>query len=127
MKVFEYFVKYNLLENNVKFIFEGEEEIGLLSLEVFCEEYKELLKVDVILVLDISMLGVDFFLLIIGLCGLVYWEIEIIGFNCDFYLGYFGGVVVNLINVFCGMLSKVIDIDGCIIIFGFYDVVEEVL
>ena len=55
VKAFEYLVKYNLLENNVKFIFEGEEEIGSPSLEAFCEEHKELLKADVILVSDTSM------------------------------------------------------------------------
>lgn len=59
VKAFEYLVKYNLLKNNVKFIFEGEEEIGSPSLEAFCEEHKELLKADIILVSDTSMLGAD--------------------------------------------------------------------
>ena len=118
VKAFEYLVKYNLLENNVKFIFEGEEEIGSPSLEAFCEEHKELLKADVILVSDTSMLGADLPSLTTGLRGLAYWEIEITGPNRDLHSGHFGGAVANPINVLCGMLSKVIP--------GFYDAVEEV-
>lgn len=125
VKAFEYLVKYNLLENNVKFIFEGEEEIGSPSLEAFCEEHKELLKADVILVSDTSML-VDLPSLTTGLRGLAYWEIEITGPNRDLHSGHFGGAVANPINVLCGMLSKVIDTDGRITIPGFYDAVEEV-
>ena len=126
VKAFEYLVKYNLLENNVKFIFEGEEEIGSPSLEAFCEEHKELLKADVILVSDTSMLGADLPSLTTGLRGLAYWEIEITGPNRDLHSGHFGGAVANPINVLCGMLSKVIDTDGRITIPGFYDAVEEV-
>lgn len=59
VKAFEYLVKHGMLKNNVKFIFEGEEEIGSPSLESFCEDHKELLKADVILVSDTSMLGAD--------------------------------------------------------------------
>ena len=69
MKAFEYLVKYGLLKNNVKFIFEGEEEIGSPSLESFCEDHKELLKADVILVSDTSMLGADLPSLTTGLRG----------------------------------------------------------
>jgi len=76
VKAFEYLVKYNLLKNNVKFIFEGEEEIGSPSLEAFCEEHKELLKADIILVSDTSMLGADLPSLTTGLRGLAYWEID---------------------------------------------------
>ena len=104
VKAFEYLVKYNLLENNVKFIFEGEEEIGSPSLEAFCEEHKELLKADVILVSDTSMLGADLPSLTTGLRGLAYWEIEITGPNRDLHSGHFGGAVANPINVLCGML-----------------------
>jgi acetylornithine deacetylase/succinyl-diaminopimelate desuccinylase-like protein len=126
VKAFEYLVKYNLLKNNVKFIFEGEEEIGSPSLEAFCEEHKELLKADIILVSDTSMLGADLPSLTTGLRGLAYWEIEITGPNRDLHSGHFGGAVANPINVLCGMLSKVIDADGRITIPGFYDAVEEV-
>ncbi len=126
VKAFEYLVKYNLLENNVKFIFEGEEEIGSPSLEAFCEEHKELLKADVILVSDTSMLGADLPSLTTGLRGLAYWEMKITGPSRDLHSGHFGGAVANPINVLCGMLSKVIDTDGRITIPGFYDAVEEV-
>lgn len=78
VKAFEYLVKNGLLKNNVKFIFEGEEEIGSPSLEAFCEEHKELLKADVILVSDTSMLGAELPSLTTGLRGLAYWEIELI-------------------------------------------------
>ncbi|NDV81127.1 dipeptidase [Bacteroides sp. 51] len=126
VKAFEYLVRHNLLKNNVKFIFEGEEEIGSPSLEAFCEEHKELLKADVILVSDTSMLGADLPSLTTGLRGLAYWEIEVTGPNRDLHSGHFGGAVANPINVLCGMIDKVVDGDGCITISGFYDDVEEV-
>lgn len=126
VKAFEYLVKTGLLKNNVKFIFEGEEENGSPSLEAFCQEHKELLKADVILVSDTSMLGADLPSLTTGLRGLAYWEIEVTGPNRDLHSGHFGGAVANPINVLCGMLSKVIDADGRITVPGFYDDVEEV-
>lgn len=126
VKAFEYLTKNNLLENNIKFIFEGEEEIGSPSLEAFCNEHKELLKADVILVSDTSMLGADLPSLTTGLRGLAYWEIEVTGPNRDLHSGHFGGAVANPINVLCGMLSKVIDDNGRITIPHFYDDVEEV-
>ena len=88
-----------MLKNNVKFIFEGEEEIGSPSLESFCEDHKELLKADVILVSDTSMLGADLPSLTTGLRGLAYWEIEVTGPNRDLHSGHFGGAVANPINV----------------------------
>lgn len=126
VKAFEYLVKNNLLKNNIKFIFEGEEEIGSPSLEAFCEEHKELLKADVILVSDTSMLGADLPSLTTGLRGLAYWEIEVTGPNRDLHSGHFGGAVANPINVLCGMINQVIDANGRITIPGFYDDVEEV-
>ena len=126
VKAFEYLVKNNLLTHNVKFIFEGEEEIGSPSLEGFCREHKELLKADVILVSDTSMLGADLPSLTTGLRGLAYWEIEVTGPNRDLHSGHFGGAVANPINVLCGMISKVTDDDGRITVPGFYNDVEEV-
>lgn len=126
IKAFEYVVKNNLLHHNVKFIFEGEEEIGSPSLEAFCQEHKELLKADVILVSDTSMLGADLPSLTTGLRGLAYWEIEVTGPNRDLHSGHFGGAVANPINVLCGMIDKVIDKEGRITVPGFYDDVEEV-
>lgn len=126
LKAFEYLVKNDLLRNNVKFIIEGEEEIGSPSLEAFCEKHKELLKSDVILVSDTSMLGADLPSLTTGLRGLAYWEIEVTGPNRDLHSGHFGGAVANPVNVLCGMIDKVVDADGRITIPGFYNDVEEV-
>ena len=126
VKAFEYLVKNNLLTHNVKFIFEGEEEIGSPSLEGFCQEHKELLKADVILVSDTSMLGADLPSLTTGLRGLAYWQIEVTGPNRDLHSGHFGGAVANPINVLCQMISQVVDADGRITAPGFYDAVEEV-
>lgn len=126
VKAFEYVAKNGLLKNNVKFIFEGEEEIGSPSLESFCEEHKELLKADIILVSDTSMLGADMPSLTTGLRGLAYWEIEVTGPNRDLHSGHFGGAVANPINVICGIIDKVVDKDGRITIPGFYDDVLDV-
>jgi acetylornithine deacetylase/succinyl-diaminopimelate desuccinylase-like protein len=126
VKAFEYLVKNNLMTHNVKFIFEGEEEIGSPSLEGFCQANKELLKADVILVSDTSMLGADLPSLTTGLRGLAYWEIEVTGPNRDLHSGHFGGAVANPINVLCQMLSQVVDANGRITVPGFYDDVEEV-
>ena len=126
VKAFEYLVKHDLLTHNVKFIFEGEEEIGSPSLEAFCQAHKELLKADVILVSDTSMLGADLPSLTTGLRGLAYWEIEVTGPNRDLHSGHFGGAVANPINELCKLISRVVDADGRITIPGFYDEVEEV-
>mgnify|MGYP001541337088 CR=1 FL=1 len=111
-KAFEYLVRNGLLQTNVKFIFEGEEEIGSPSLESFCQEHKELLKADVILVSDTSMLGADLPSLTTGLRGLAYWEIEVTGPNRDLHSGHFGGAVANPINVLCQIISQVTDAEG---------------
>ena len=126
VKAFEYLVRNNLLTHNVKFIFEGEEEIGSPSLEAFCQDHRDLLKADVILVSDTSMLGADLPSLTTGLRGLAYWEIEVTGPNRDLHSGHFGGAVANPINVLCQMLARVVDADGRITVPGFYDDVEEV-
>lgn len=126
VKAFEYMVREGLLRHNVKFIFEGEEEIGSPSLNAFLQEHKELLKADVILVSDTSMLGADLPSLTTGLRGLAYWEIEVTGPNRDLHSGHFGGAVANPINTLCEMLATVVDKDGRIAIPHFYDDVEEV-
>ena len=123
---FKYLVDNNLLNNNIKFIFEGEEEIGSPSLNAFLEKHKELLKADIILVSDTSMLSADLPSLTTGLRGLAYWEIEVTGPNRDLHSGHFGGAVANPINTLCEMMSKVVDENGKITIPGFYDKVEDV-
>lgn len=126
VKGFETALKLDLLKCNVKFIFEGEEEIGSPSLETFCREHKDLLKADVILVSDTSMVNAETPSLTTGLRGLAYWEIEVTGPNRDLHSGHFGGAVANPINVLCKLMADIIDADGRITIPGFYDDVEEV-
>ena len=126
VKAFEYMVREGLLRHNVKFIFEGEEEIGSPSLNAFLKEHRELLRADVILVSDTSMLGPDLPSLTTGLRGLAYWEIEVTGPNRDLHSGHFGGAVANPVNVLCGLLAKVTDADGRITVPHFYDEVEPV-
>lgn len=126
VKAFEYMVREGLLRHNVKFIFEGEEEIGSPSLNAFLKEHRELLRADVILVSDTSMLGPDLPSLTTGLRGLAYWEIEVTGPNRDLHSGHFGGAVANPVNVLCGLLAKVTDADGRITVPHFYDEIEPV-
>ena len=126
VKAFEYLVRENLLKHNVKFIFEGEEEIGSPSLNAFIGRHKDLLKSDVILVSDTSMLGADLPSLTTGLRGLAYWEIEVTGPNRDLHSGHFGGAVANPINTLCEMMAQVVGEDGRIRIPHFYDDVEDV-
>lgn len=125
VKAFEYLVREHKLRHNVKFIFDGEEEIGSPSLNAFLQEHKELLEADVILVSDTSMLGADMPSLTTGLRGLAYWEIEVTGPNRDLHSGHFGGAVANPINILCGLIAKITDQDGRITIPHFYDDVEE--
>jgi acetylornithine deacetylase/succinyl-diaminopimelate desuccinylase-like protein len=120
-KAFEYLVHEGLMGCNVKFIFEGEEEIGSPSLEAFLEDHKELLKADIILVSDTSMIGKQTPSLTTGLRGLAYWQIEVDGPNRDLHSGHFGGAVKNPVNALCEMIAKVVDEKGRITIPGFYD------
>lgn len=126
VKGFETALREGLLHCNVKFIFEGEEEIGSPSLEAFCRAHKDLLRADVILVSDTSMIGAETPSLTTGLRGLAYWEVEVAGPNRDLHSGHFGGAVANPINVLCKLMADITDADGRITIPGFYDEVEEV-
>lgn len=126
VKGFETALKLDLLQCNVKFIFEGEEEIGSTNLEAFCREHRELLKADVILVSDTSMVNAETPSLTTGLRGLAYWELEVTGPCRDLHSGHFGGAVANPINVLCKLMADITDADGRITIPGFYDDVQEV-
>lgn len=125
-KAFEYMIKNDCLPCNVKFMIEGEEEVGSPSLPKFCEEHKEMLKSDVILVSDTGMIAPDVPSITTGLRGLSYWEVEVTGPNRDLHSGLFGGAVANPINVLARMIAQMIDEDGHITIPGFYDDVIEV-
>lgn len=125
-KAFEFMVRTNNLPCNVKFLIEGEEEIGSANLPEFCKKYKELLKADIILVSDTSMIASDTPSITTGLRGLAYWQVEVTGPNADLHSGIFGGAVANPINVLAKMIAKTVDEDGHILIPGFYDDVLEV-
>ena len=125
-KAFEAMCATDSLPCNVKFMLEGEEEIGSPSLEAFCRTHKELLEADVILVSDTSMVSAETPSLTTGLRGLAYWEIEVTGPNRDLHSGHFGGAVANPINVLCKLMADITDADGRITIPGFYDDVEDV-
>ena len=120
-KAFEFMVKNNNLPCNVKFMIEGEEEIGSPSLGKFCDLNKELLKADIILVSDTGMIAEDIPSITTGLRGLSYWEVEITGPNKDLHSGLFGGAVANPINVLAKMIAQTTDENGKILIPGFYD------
>ncbi|MDR2083792.1 MAG: dipeptidase [Bacteroidales bacterium] len=125
-KAFELLVKSGKLPCNVKFLIEGEEEIGSTNLYKFCEDHKDMLKADVFLVSDTSMIAQDVPSITAGLRGLAYWQIEVTGPNKDLHSGLFGGAVANPINILCKMISDVFDEDNHITIPGFYDDVIEV-
>lgn len=124
-KAFEFMVKTDQLPCNVKFMIEGEEEIGSPSLGKFCEEHKELLKADVILVSDTSLLGENTPSITTGLRGLAYMEVEVTGPNKDLHSGLFGGAVANPANVLAKMIASLTDENNHITIPGFYDHVIE--
>ena len=125
-KAFEYMVKTGNLPCNVKFMIEGEEEIGSSSLPKFCREHKDLLKADVILVSDTGMIAPDVPSITTGLRGLAYWQVEVTGPCRDLHSGLFGGAVANPINVLAKMIAAMVDDKGHITIPGFYDDVLEV-
>jgi len=125
-KAFEYLVRTNQLKCNVKFLIEGEEEIGSPSLETFCIENKEMLHCDTILVSDTSMLSADKPSITTGLRGLAYWQIEVTSASRDLHSGIFGGAVANPILELTKILASLSNVDGQITIPHFYDDVEEV-
>lgn len=125
-KAFEYMVRSGELNCNVKFLLEGEEEIGSPSLEEFCEANKELLACDTILVSDTSMLAADKPSITTGLRGLAYWQIEVTAASRDLHSGIFGGAVANPVLELTKILSSLSNSDGKVTIPGFYDNVEEV-
>ncbi len=124
-KAFEAMVKTDTLPCNVKFMLEGEEEIGSGSLAKWIVKNKKLVKADVILVSDTSMIAADVPSITTGLRGLAYWEIEVTGPNADLHSGLFGGSVANPLNVLCEMIAGCIDRSNHITIPHFYRDVER--
>ena len=126
VKAFEAMMKTNSLPCNIKFIIEGEEEVGSVSLADFLEENKEKLACDVILISDTHIYSNEQPTVTTGLRGLSYMEVEVEGPNRDLHSGLYGGAVPNPINVLAEMIAKLHDEDGKITIDGFYDNVEIV-
>lgn len=124
VKAFELMMRTNTLPCNVKFMIEGEEEVGSTNLGIFVKANKEKLKADVILISDTGIIANDIPSITVGLRGLSYVEVEVTGPNRDLHSGLYGGAVANPINILCEMIAKMKDDKNHITIPGFYDDVE---
>ncbi len=125
IKAFEYMMETNTLPCNIKFMIEGEEEVGSSNLGPFCINNKEKLKADVVLISDTSMIALDTPSIDTGLRGLSYVEVEVTGPNRDLHSGVYGGAVANPINILAKMIASMHDENNHITIPGFYDAVIE--
>jgi len=125
IKAFEYMMRHNALSCNVKFMIEGEEEVGSANLGIFVRENKERLKNDVVVISDTAMISLETPSLETGLRGLSYVEVEVAGPNRDLHSGIYGGAVPNPINLLAQMIASLHDADNRITIPGFYDDVAE--
>lgn len=125
VKALESMVKTNQLPCNVKFMIEGEEEVGSKNLGAFVKNNREKLKNDVILISDTGMIANDVPSITTGLRGLSYVEVEVTGPNRDLHSGLYGGAVANPINILTKMIASLHDENNHITIPGFYDKVES--
>lgn len=125
VKAFEAMWKTDTLPCNIKFMIEGEEEVGSNNLGPFCVANKEKLKADVVLISDTSIIANDTPSIDCGLRGLSYIEVEVTGPNRDLHSGVYGGAVANPINVLAKMIASLHDEDNRITIPGFYEKVQE--
>ena len=125
IKAFEYLLRTGQLRYNVKFIFEGEEEIGSPSLAAWVKDHRDWLAADVILVSDTTMISEKVPSINCGMRGLAYLEVTVTGPNKDLHSGHYGGAVANPIQVLCEMVASLIDADGRVTVPGFYDKVVE--
>lgn len=121
IKAFESLVKSNNLRLNVKFMIEGEEEIGSPNLAAWCTEHKDMLKADIILISDTGMIAQDIPSITTGLRGLAYVQVKVTGPNRDLHSGLFGGAVANPAIVLSKMIASLTDENNHITIPGFYD------
>ncbi|MFZ1750909.1 MAG: dipeptidase [Saprospiraceae bacterium] len=126
VKAFESMVKTNSLPCNIKFMIEGEEEIGSSNLALFCKEHADKLACDVVLISDTSVIANDIPSITVGLRGLSYVEVEVTGPNKDLHSGVYGGAVANPAQILCDMIASLKDENRHITIPGFYDDVVEI-
>ncbi len=115
----------NNMACNVKFIIEGEEEVGSTNLGKFLEDNKEKLKADIVLVSDTSMISMEHPSIETGLRGLAYMEVEVTGPNRDLHSGVYGGAVANPITILSKMIASMHDENNHIVVDGFYDDVQD--
>ena len=125
IKAFEYLVRTGQLRHNVKFMFEGEEEIGSPNLPAWIKANKKRLAADVCLVSDTTMISERVPSINCGMRGLSYLEVKVTGPNKDLHSGHYGGAVANPITVLCEMIATLHDEDGRVAVPGFYDKVVE--
>ncbi|MFC4723271.1 dipeptidase [Geojedonia litorea] len=125
VKALEFMTSTNQLPCNVKFMIEGEEEVGSVNLSKFVKANQEKLKNDVILISDTGMISKDTPSITTGLRGLSYVEVEVTGPNRDLHSGLYGGAVANPINILAKMIASLHDKNNHITIPGFYDKVEQ--
>lgn len=125
IKAFELMMQTETLSCNVKFLIEGEEEVGSVNLEEFLTKNKTKLAANVVLVSDTGMIANDVPSITVGLRGLSYLEVEVTGPNRDLHSGIYGGAVANPINILCEMIASLKDKNNRISVPGFYEKVEE--
>jgi acetylornithine deacetylase/succinyl-diaminopimelate desuccinylase-like protein len=125
VKAFETMMKHEGIFCNIKFMIEGEEEVGSDNLEIFVKENKEKLSADVVLISDTGIISLDTPSITVGLRGMSYVEVEVVGPNRDLHSGRYGGAVANPVNILCQMIGSLHDENNHISIPGFYDKVEE--
>jgi len=125
VKAFETMQKTNTIPCNIKFMIEGEEEVGSANLGIFLKENKERLKADVVLISDTSMISLEDPSIDTGLRGLAYMEVEVTGPNRDLHSGVYGGAVANPATILAKMIASLHDENNHITIPGFYDKVQE--
>ncbi|MDQ6757634.1 MAG: dipeptidase [Bacteroidota bacterium] len=125
IKAFETLMQTNTMETNIKFIIEGEEEVGSPNLGKFVAQNKELLKADVVLISDTAMISLENPSIDIGVRGLSYIEVEVTGPNRDLHSGVYGGAVANPITILAKMVATCHDENNHVTIPGFYDDVVE--
>jgi acetylornithine deacetylase/succinyl-diaminopimelate desuccinylase-like protein len=125
IKAFEMMMRQNEVACNVKFMIEGEEEIGSNNLGIFVNQNREKLQADVIIISDTGIIANDIPSITTGLRGMSYVEVEVTGPNRDLHSGLYGGAVANPINILCKMIASLHDENNHITIPGFYDNVDE--